>query len=55
MSASDEILLPTEFARRLDVDTIVVVRAMHERRVPKVRLDDGTFGIPASALASFEV
>lgn len=52
---TDEILLPSQFARRLGVETIVVVRAMHERTVPMVKLDDGTFGIPASALASFEV
>ena len=53
MAVDDEILRPTEFARRLGVDTIVVVRAMHERRVPRVKLDDGTFGIPAAALATF--
>lgn len=54
MAVDEEILRPTQFARRLGVETIVVIRAMHERRVPKVKLDDGTFGIHASALTSFE-
>ena len=49
----DEVLRPTEFARRLGVRTIVVLRAMHARQVPRVLLPDGTLGIPASALASF--
>ncbi len=48
-----EILRPTRFARRLGVETIVVIRAMHARTVPTVKMDDGTLGIPASALASF--
>jgi hypothetical protein len=28
---------------------------MYEQRLPRVRLDDGTLGIPADALDSFEV
>lgn len=56
MAVSDgEILRPTEFARRLGVRTIVVLRAMHDRRVPRVKLPDGTLGIPSSAVESFEV
>ena len=53
MVNADEILRPSEFARRLGVATLVVVRAMHDRKVPLVKLDDGTFGIPESALATF--
>lgn len=49
-----EILRPTEAARRLGVKTRVVIRAMYERRVPRVRLDDGTLGIPADSLDSVE-
>lgn len=50
---ADEILRPTQFARRLGVETIVIIRAMHARTVPIVKMEDGTFGIPASALTSF--
>jgi hypothetical protein len=49
----DEVLRPAEFARRLGVRTIVVLRAMHAQQVPRVELPDGTLGIPESALASF--
>jgi hypothetical protein len=31
----------------------VVIKAMYERTIPRVRLDDGTLGIPADALESF--
>ena len=50
-----EVLLPAEVARRLGVPTRVVVQAMYERTIPRVRLDDGTLGIPADALETFEV
>lgn len=50
-----EVLLPAEAARRLGVPTRVVVQAMYERTIPRVRLDDGTLGIPADALDTFEV
>jgi hypothetical protein len=50
-----EVLLPAEAARRLGVPTRVVVRAMHECKLPRVRLEDGTLGIPAGALDAFEV
>ena len=51
----DEVLLPAEAAQRLGVPTRVVVQAMYERRLPRVRLEDGTLGIPADALESFQV
>ena len=54
MTAS-EVLLPAEAARRLGVPTRVIVQAMYEKRVPRVRLSDGTLGIPADALETFEV
>jgi hypothetical protein len=50
-----EVLLPAEAAQRLGVATRVVVRAMFEKRLPRVRLEDGTLGIPADALDSFHV
>ena len=51
----NEVLLPAEAARRLGVPTRVVVQAMYEQRLPRVRLEDGTLGIPAEALDQFEV
>lgn len=48
-----EVLLPAEAARRLGVPTGVVVQAMYEKRLPRVKLEDGTLGIPADALDSF--
>jgi hypothetical protein len=50
-----EVLLPAEAAQRLGVATRVVVQAMHEKRMPRVRLEDGTLGIPAEALGSFHM
>ena len=50
-----EILLPAEAARRLGVPTRVVVQAMYEMKLPRVKLDDGTLGIPADSLDSFQV
>jgi hypothetical protein len=49
-----EVLLPAQVARRLGVPTRVVVRAMYERKLPRVKLDDGTLGIPADALDAFQ-
>jgi excisionase family DNA binding protein len=49
-----EVLLPAEAAKRLGVSTLVVIRAMHERKLPRVRLEDGTLGIPADALDAFQ-
>ena len=50
-----EVLLPAEAARRLGVPTRLIVQAMYEKRLPRVRLDDGTLGIPADALDTFHV
>ncbi len=50
-----EVLLPAEAAQRLGVATRVVVQAMFEKRLPRVRLEDGTLGIPADALDSFHI
>ncbi len=49
-----EVLLPAEAARRLGVPTRVIVKAMYERTIPRVRLDDGTLGIPVDALDTFQ-
>ena len=51
----NDALLPTEAARRLGVPTRVVIQAMHEKKLPRVRLADGTLGIPADALDDFEI
>ncbi len=48
-----EVTLPAEAAQRLGVATRVVVKAMYEQRLPRVKLEDGTLGIPADALDSF--
>ena len=53
-SGEIEVLRPAEAARRLGIPTIEIVRAMYERRIPRVRLEDGTLGIPADALAGFQ-
>ncbi len=50
----DDVLLPAEAARRLGVPTRVVVQAMYEQRLPRVKLEDGTLGIPADALDAFQ-
>jgi hypothetical protein len=52
---ADEVLLPAEAARRLGVPTRVIVRAMYERQLPRVRLADGTLGIPSDALSDCQV
>lgn len=49
-----EVLMPAEAARRLGVRTLVVIEAMYERRVPRVRLPDGTLGIPSDSLHLIE-
>ncbi len=48
-----EVLLPAEAARRLGVRTRVIIKAMYERKLPRIRLPDGTLGIPANALDAF--
>lgn len=50
-----DVLLPAEAARRLGVPTRVVVQAMYEERLPRVKLEDGTLGIPAEAIDTFRV
>lgn len=50
-----EVLRPAEAAQRLGVRTLVVIEAMYEKRVPRVRLPDGTQGIPADALNLIDV
>lgn len=50
-----EVLLPAEAARRLGVATRVIIEAMYEEKLPRVKLSDGTLGIPADALVSFIV
>lgn len=48
-----DVLLPAEAARRLGVRTRVVIEAMYYKRIVRVRLPDGTLGIPADDLARF--
>lgn len=50
-----EVLLPAEAARRIGVPTRVIVQAMYEKKLPRVKLADGTLGVPADALDSFQV
>jgi hypothetical protein len=50
-----KVLLPAEAARRLGVPTRVVVQAMYEKKLPRVKLEDGTLGVPAEALETFQV
>jgi len=50
-----EVLLPAEAARRLGVPTRLIVQAMYEQKLPRVRLEDGTLGVPADALDDFQV
>jgi hypothetical protein len=50
-----EVLLPAEAARRIGVPTRVIVQAMYEKKLPRIRLEDGTLGIPADALEAFQV
>ena len=55
MVSDPEVLRPAEAARRLGVPTRVIIKAMYEKTLPRVRLDDGTLGIPSDALADFQV
>lgn len=50
-----EVLRPAEAARRLGVPTRVIIQAMYEKKLPRVRLSDGTLGIPSNALDAFQV
>jgi hypothetical protein len=49
------VLRPAEAARRIGVPTRVIVRAMYEKKVVRVKLPDGTLGIPEDSLESFRV
>ena len=53
--SESEVLRPAEAARRLGIPTRVVVQAMYEKKVPRVRLADGTLGIPSDALNAIPV
>ena len=50
-----EVLRPAEAARRLGVPTRVIIQAMYEKKLPRVRLSDGTLGIPSDALDASQV
>jgi hypothetical protein len=50
-----EVLRPAEAARRLGVPTRVVIQAMFEKELPRIRLSDGTLGVPADSLDTFPV
>lgn len=50
-----EVLLPAEAARRLGVPTRLIIQAMYDRKLPRVRLADGTLGVPLDALDGFQV
>ena len=50
-----DVLLPAEAARRLGVATRVIVQAMYEKKLPRVKLEDGTLGVPAEALDTIQV
>lgn len=47
-------LRPAAAARRLGVPTRVIIKAMYEKKLPRVRLDDGTLGVPSDALDAFQ-
>jgi hypothetical protein len=53
--SESDVLLPAEAARRLGIPTRVIVQAMYEKKLPRVKLDDGTLGVPADALDAFQV
>ncbi len=53
MTEGTDILTPTEAAEILGVRTAVVIQAMYEKRLPRVRLDGGTLGVPATSLEGF--
>lgn len=53
--SDSEVLLPAEAARRLGVPTRVIIQAMYEKKLPRVRLTDGTLGVPMDSLDGFKV
>jgi len=52
--SESEVLRPADAARRLGVPTRIIIQAMYEQKLPRVRLADGTLGIPADALHTFQ-
>lgn len=50
-----EVLLPAEAAKRIGVATRIIIEAMYEQKLPRVKLPDGTLDIPAKALTTFVV
>jgi len=50
-----DVLRPAEVARRLSVPTRLIIQAMYEKKLPRVRLVDGTLGVPSGALETFQV
>jgi hypothetical protein len=49
------VLLPAEAARRIGVPTRVIIQAMYEKKIVRVKLPDGTLGIPEDSLEAFRV
>ncbi len=49
------VLRPAAASRRLGVPTRVIIQAMYEKKLPRVRLADGTLGVPMDALEAFQV
>ena len=52
--SESEVLRPADAARRLGVPTRIIIQAMYEQKLPRVRLADGTLGIPADSLHTFQ-
>ena len=58
LDAALDLLAALEDARDALTDSghlTVVIEAMYERRVPRVRLPDGTLGIPADSLHLIDI
>jgi hypothetical protein len=53
--SDSEVLRPAEAARRLGVPTRLIIQAMYEEKLPRIRLSDGTLGIPSDSLDTFKV
>ncbi|MHB1445948.1 MAG: hypothetical protein ACYCTI_01275 [Acidimicrobiales bacterium] len=53
--SDSEVLRPAEAARRVGVRTRVIIQAMYEKKLPRVKLPDGTLGIPSDSLHDFQV
>ncbi len=50
-----EVLQPAEAARRVGVPTRLIIQAMYEKKLPRVRLADGRLGVPAETLNEFHI